>query len=212
MITVPVQLTSFPTGGTISNTASAVADGLAAVNDSGTVTVTTVDLGITKEPSVPTVNLNQDFNWNIVVFKNGTADAPSTTLSDTLPAGMILTGTPTTDQGTCTGVANDTSFTCNLGTVVHRAVSGTADANDAVITVPVRVTVTPAGGTTTNTATATAPGFGSPSDPGTVTIVAPTNLASVSGKVHERGDLNSTFRWLDSRNFQKRSVGRHCYY
>ncbi len=191
-ITVPVKLTTPPSGGTSTNTAIVEAPTFGSSSASGTVSLSTVNLGITKAPSVTTINVNQDFNWNIVVFKNGPADAPSTTLTDTLPTGMVLTGTPTTDQGTCTGVANDTSFTCNLGTVVHRTVSGTADANDAVISVPVRVTVTPSGGTTTNIATATAPNFGNVSDSGTVTVQAPSNLASVSGKVHDRGNPNNT--------------------
>ena len=191
-ITVPVKLTTFPTGGTTTNTASANSPSFGTVSDSGTVNVTNVALGITKAPSVATVNLNQPFNWNIVVFKNGPADVPATSLTDTLPAGMVLTGTPTTDQGSCTNLST-TAFTCNLGTVIHRAVSGTADTNDVAITVPVQITVMPAGGVTTNTATASATGFGVVSDSGTVNVIAPSTLSSVSGQVHDRGDLNSTY-------------------
>ena len=107
---------------------------------------------VSKTPSAATVNLNQPFNFVIRVRNNGPNEADDVVVSDTLPAGMQLTGAPvaTVNSGTivpavpaaCTGVAGGSALTCNLGTVNLAAVVD--------ISVPVRVVS--AGGVFNNTA------------------------------------------------------------
>lgn len=151
-----------------------------------------VDLGVTKTASQASVNLNEPFDWDLVVFNNGPGDSADSMLSDTLPSGMELTAAPTTSQGTCTGSAGATSFTCTLGTVVARATSGIADASDVSITVPVRVTAYPGGGTISNTASVTTFGVDSNSsnnsDTDTVTVVK----SSLAGVVYEDNNDNGS--------------------
>ena len=111
-----------------------------------------VDLGVSKTSASP-VSLREPFDWTIVVANSGPGDSDVSDLTDTLPTGMELTATPTPDQGSCTGVAGDTSFSCSLGTINNGA--------NVTVTVPVRVTIFPAGGTLTNTACATSFGVDS---------------------------------------------------
>ncbi|NOT15130.1 MAG: DUF11 domain-containing protein [Methylotenera sp.] len=129
----------------------------------GTTVRTKVDLEVTSKVATPaTVNLRDNFSYTIRVtnkFGLGLAEAASTVVSDTLPAGMELTGTPSITipggspavitSSTCTGTAGSTSFTCNLGQF-----SGNLAADAFVdITVPVQVVaVTSNPQTLTNTA------------------------------------------------------------
>jgi uncharacterized repeat protein (TIGR01451 family) len=98
---------------------------------------TRTDIGVTsKVPSQPFVSLEENFTFDITVAVGtgpGLAEADDVVVTDTLPAGMILTGTPTTafPGGVCTGAFGATSFSCDLGTVP----AGTS----LVITVPVEV-------------------------------------------------------------------------
>jgi uncharacterized repeat protein (TIGR01451 family)/fimbrial isopeptide formation D2 family protein len=94
-----------------------------------------------KVASADPVNVRDDFDFVITVRNNpgaGRAEADDVTVSDTLPAGMQLTGTPTVivtagtaTASTCTGAAGATSFTCDLGTFSLGTV--------AAITVPVEI-------------------------------------------------------------------------
>jgi uncharacterized repeat protein (TIGR01451 family) len=97
------------------------------------------DLEVTsKTASADPVNVNEPFNWTIVVTNNGPGDSIDPRLTDNLPANMELTGTPTYSKtspvgtGNCTGAAGATSFTCDFGAFNNAAT--------ATITVPVRVT------------------------------------------------------------------------
>jgi uncharacterized repeat protein (TIGR01451 family) len=123
---------------------------------------TRADVQVVSKDAVPgTVNLREPFDFVIVVRNNtglGRAEADDVVVTDTLPAGMVLTGTPlavitagSASDTTCTGVAGATSFTCSLGTLS----GGTSGVGGTVrITVPVIVTTiatNPA--TLTNTAT-----------------------------------------------------------
>ncbi|KPQ13824.1 MAG: conserved repeat domain [Rhodobacteraceae bacterium HLUCCO18] len=115
---------------------------------------TRTDIGLpSKTPSLGTVFVEQNFTFDVTVAVGtgpGLAEADDVVVSDTLPAGMLLTGNPTTafPGGVCTGAAGDTSFTCDLGTI---------NAGDTVtIQVPVEViAVTSEPQTFTNTATVT---------------------------------------------------------
>jgi uncharacterized repeat protein (TIGR01451 family) len=104
---------------------------------------------VSKTPSLSPVNLNQPFVWTIVGRNNGPGSSTNSRLTDTLPSGMELTGTPTytlstAATGNCTGVAGGNSVTCVFGDL---AINDTA-----TVTVPVRLTAYPSGGTSTNTA------------------------------------------------------------
>ncbi len=111
-----------------------------------------VDLEVvSKIPSADPVDLREPFTYAINITNNGPSDSGGingvhiddtndSRVTDTLPSGMELTGTPTilplqSDQGannrTCTGVAGDTSFSCDLRTI-------NAGSN-LTVTVPVRI-------------------------------------------------------------------------
>jgi uncharacterized repeat protein (TIGR01451 family) len=143
-----------------------------------------VDLAVTKDPSIATVDLNQPFDWDIVVSNNGPGDSAISDLTDSLPAGSELTAVPVPAQGSCTGVAGDTSFTCSLGTINNGA--------SVTITVPVRVTVFPAAGTLTNTATVSSFGVDdipvNDSDDGTVTVRRSSISGNVFNDINDDGD------------------------
>mgnify|MGYP000144404910 CR=1 FL=1 len=165
-------------------------DTVATNNDEGETTSVRVrvDLAVTKDPSKPTVSLNEPFNWDIVVSNNGPGDSANSALADTLPTGMELTGTPIPSQGTCTGGAGDTSFNCSLQTI--------ADGANATVTVPVVITAYPSGGTTSNTASVTTFGVDSDdsndSDTGTVNVVLSTIAGTVFNDINDNGSINGS--------------------
>ena len=86
--------------------------------------------------------MDQPFTFTITLLNRqdgALTEAENTQLTDTLPAGMVLTGAPTASfatgtasQNSCTGAAGGTSFLCNFGTV--------ASGGLITITVPVRIT------------------------------------------------------------------------
>jgi len=142
-----------------------------APNNSTTETTTLrtkTDIEVTsKVPSVPTVDLNENFTFLVTVHVNtgaGLAEADDVVFSDFLPSGMVLTGAPTVlvtagtaSSTTCTGISGDTSFTCDLGTVSS---NGTVE-----ITVPVEVIAVDAAlDTLTNNATVSTSSYESPGD------------------------------------------------
>ena len=95
------------------------------------VAVTCAVPSIAGNPVVGPVNLRQPFDLKLTVDNNGPGDSQETTLTQTLPTGIVLTGTPSPDSGSCTGTVGGTSFSCALG------VTGIPGTN--VVTVPVRV-------------------------------------------------------------------------
>lgn len=141
---------------------------------------------VSKTPSVNPVNLREDFSFVVRVRNNtgpGLAEADNVVVSDTLPTGMELTGTPTvsviagsTTSATCTGIAGATSFTCNLGTV--------SSGGEVNIVVPVQVvSVSALPQTFTNTASVVTSSFDTVptnnSNSGSVTV----NSSSLAGRV-----------------------------
>ena len=107
------------------------------------------DLSITKTPSINPVQLRQPFDWIIEVTNNGPGDSQQTTLTDTLPSGMVFNGTatwssdnnsPTSGQGSLSGQ----TLSCNFGLL--------ESGKKVTLTVPVKVTLWAAN--YTNTATA----------------------------------------------------------
>ncbi len=102
-------------------------------------------MAVTSKTATPaTVSVNEPFNWTIVVKNNGPGKAINATFKDTLPAGMVLTGAPTTPYAgaTCSDETS-TPIQCTLGDMPK--------SDTATITVPVKIT-SYNGATATNTA------------------------------------------------------------
>jgi len=182
--------------GVDTNTASVVSDeslagfdaNLANNSVSETTTVRTkADMQVVNKIAAPNpVNLRDNFNFVIKVRNNpgvGLAEADNVVVSDSLPAGMVLTGTPTValvagtvTATTCGGTAGSTSFTCSLGTV--------SSGGEVDITVPVEVVSVMANPQTmTNTATVLSSSLdvngGNNYNSGGVTV----NASSIAGRV-----------------------------
>ncbi|MFA9229627.1 MAG: beta strand repeat-containing protein [Microgenomates group bacterium] len=128
--------------------------------DAETTTVRTrADLEVVSKVAAPNpIDLRESFEYTILVRNNTgglLAEADNAVLTDTLPAGMELTGQPTASvvtgsisTNTCTGAAGSTSFTCDFGTF--------SSGGSVNVTVPVRVTdVTSLPQNYTNTASIT---------------------------------------------------------
>ena len=159
-------------------------------NDSTSETTTIrtrADVQVVSKVATPaTVNLRDVFSY-VVRVRNNTgallAEADTVVVSDTLPSGMILAGTPTVaivsgsaSSTTCTGVFGAGSFGCALGTLSS---GGTVD-----ITVPVEViAVTSRPQTFRNTASVTTTSLdvnaGNNSNFGDVAV----SSSSVAGKI-----------------------------
>ena len=107
---------------------------------------TNADMQVVSKAATPgTVNLRDTFSYALVVRNNTgvvagrvLAEADEVFVSDTLPAGMILTGAPTiqlnsgtTTLSTCTGTSGSISFRCSLGSV--------SSGGQVTITVPVKI-------------------------------------------------------------------------
>ena len=111
-----------------------------------------VDLTIAKTPSISPVQMRQPFDWTITLTNTGPGNSDTTTLTDTLPAGMAFFGaapsfttTGVVKTGTC-GVSGQV-MTCNIST----SSANPLNLNEvATITVPVRMTAYPSGGTAQN--------------------------------------------------------------
>ena len=102
------------------------------------------DIAVTKTGPAGPVEIYEHFNLTITVTNYGPGIAPNASLTDTLPAGMVLTGTPTAvsdwgDPVSCNGNAGDTAFTCVLGHVDYDT-THTPQQETITITVPVMVT------------------------------------------------------------------------
>ena len=96
---------------------------------------------VSKTPSRSPVALFEPFSFEIKVRNNigpGLSEADTVVLSDALPAGMKLVGSPaavvtvgTTTLNACTGSVGDASFACSFGTMSSGA--------ELTVTVPVQV-------------------------------------------------------------------------
>ena len=148
---------------------------------------TRADVEVVSKTAVPgTVDLRDPFVFEIVVRNNtgtGLAEADEVVVTDSLPAGIELTGPPiaivtagTATSTVCTGGAGATSFSCNLGTLS----SGGA----VLISVPVRVIeVTTTGQVFTNTATVATISFDANSDNNSNSGPVTINASSIAGTV-----------------------------
>ncbi len=146
---------------------------------------------------IASVSSTQAFDWLVEVTNHGPQAAETTTFSDTLPAGLVLAGTPgftvtggsfTPAAPACTGAVGGSAVSCSIASM---PAGGTA-----VVRIPVRFSGSPANGTVfTNTASIVTTGSGDThggADPsggnnfgsGSVT----TQTSRVSGRVYH--DLN----------------------
>ncbi len=153
-----------------------------------------------KVPSVDPANLREDFTYTVTVRNNpgpGLAEADDVEVTDTLPAGMELTGTPTVavldgsaSQTTCSGAAGATDFTCTLGSVATNTLPE--------ITVPVQIVeVTSYPQTFTNTATVTTSSLDVvPGQPASNDMTI--NSSSLSGRLFRDFNDNGTADPVDT--------------
>ena len=146
-----------------------------------------------------TVAVGQSFDWLVQLRNNGPDSAETTSFTDTLPAGLVLTGPPvftvtggafTPAAPTCTGAAGGQSVSC---AITSMPANGTA-----TVRIPVRTTVgsNPANGTQfTNRAHLVTTGSGDTNggpepdagnnfNEGSITVQS----SALSGRVYE--DLN----------------------
>ncbi|WP_298231403.1 S-layer family protein, partial [uncultured Azohydromonas sp.] len=100
-------------------------------------------------PVISTTMATQGFDWLVQLRNNGPSDAETTTFSDTLPDGMVLTGAPTftVTNGSftpaapsCTGAAGGKAVSCALAVMPANAT--------ATVRIPVKMSSAPAVGTT----------------------------------------------------------------
>ena len=135
------------------------------------------------------ISLREPFNMQLTVSNNGPGHSQVTTLNQSLPSGMVLTGTPSpASGGSCTGASGGTSYSCALGTVNNGASN--------VVTIPVRFASFPSGGTYTTSASVTTNEVDTNSGNNScATATATVSRASIAGYVYEDdnddGDLDS---------------------
>ena len=131
------------------------------VEDEKTTVRVLTDPQIVKTVSKPTVEVGENFTYTLTVTNNGPGYSPQTDITDNLPADLVLTGTPTATQGTCTGSAGSTSFTCNVDSAdgtLHSQFGDPGGISEVNITVPVRFIAYPGAGAVINTANVTTSG------------------------------------------------------
>ena len=158
-----------------------------------TTTRQTIDLRVSKASSLATVAINQPFTWTVTVINNGPGASLQTDLTDTLPAGAVLTGPVSFTRsapalpagGSCTVAASVIS--CALGQI--------NGGGQAVITVPVRFTSLPADGSAPLPNSAKVDndpnktgGFDFPGDNNIATSQVAVTRASLSGTVFQDRD------------------------
>ncbi len=156
-----------------------------AIAENTTIRTLTDLRAVSKTATPAAVSLEDNFVYTLVVNVGPSRqEADGVVVTDTLPAGMFLTGTPTVavDPGgaasgtTCGGAAGATSFTCALGTV---------DADTTLrIDVPVEVRVRPTSGTITNTFTVTTTSEDSNATDNAASGAVVVDVSSIAGQVY----------------------------
>jgi uncharacterized repeat protein (TIGR01451 family) len=72
-------------------------------------------LSLTKTANVSTVTAGDSFNWTLVAQNAGPGDATHAVVTDPVPNGLTINGTPSTTQGSCS--VSGQNVTCSLGTL-----------------------------------------------------------------------------------------------
>ena len=114
------------------------------------------DPSIVKKVSKSIVEVGEEFSYTLYIKNYGPGYSPSTNVRDNLPDGMVLVSTPVTTQGSCSGEAGDTSFSCNVdegdGTL-HSKYESDSENDEANITVTVKFIEYPYSGESNTTVT-----------------------------------------------------------
>ncbi len=148
IVTVTVTATVAPDAdGVLENTAAVVSPTADPDTDDrgGAVAVPVVaraDLHLTKQASDATARVGDVVRYTLGAGSRGPSTAVDVVVSDDLPSGVDLVGTPETDTGSC--VVADRAVTCTLGDLVP--------GDTAVVTLTTRVTAGAEGATVTNSA------------------------------------------------------------
>jgi uncharacterized repeat protein (TIGR01451 family) len=147
----PASSLTYSNGAMVSSAETVAGLDSLTLNNSVTETTTVLpktDLYVTKAVSKPTVDLNEPFTYTLTVGNKGTSDAIGIRVSDTLPAGFVMTGAVsvahgvnvtslTTNNCTAPAVGSGGALSCDLGTIPADA--GGADATKQVtISIPMR--------------------------------------------------------------------------
>lgn len=154
-----------------------------------------VDLLVTKVPSVSTIDLRQEFYWDLTVTnqqRTGLGIADDVTLVDTLPAGMELTRLPQVMAGNaiCTAAIGGRDITCRLGDMAVGAVD--------VIRLYTKITSLSAQ-SAENSATATTPSFEqNPADNTGTGSVTTVQGSGISGTLYRDFNDNQTKDSVDT--------------
>jgi uncharacterized repeat protein (TIGR01451 family) len=174
--TATVTVTVTPTApGTISNTAVVTsstpdpASGNDADTEPTTVLPAPFDLSIAKTDSADPVLPGDAFTYTIAVTNAGPADAPSVTLTDTVPSPLTVSGAATAGAGSCSVAGN--TVTCTIAPLPAGATW--------TISVSVAVPASAGPGTVTNTATVVALGD---TDATNDTASQPTTIGDPAGE------------------------------
>jgi uncharacterized repeat protein (TIGR01451 family) len=167
-VAVQLQVTNANAGSTIavSGDASAAEFDPTAGNNSASATSSAgdaADLSVTKTSDHPTANVGDTITWTVTVHNGGPQSALGTTVSDSIPAGVTITG------------ATSTVGSCTVGSTISCAVGTLTSGSDAVITVTGVVQRSAAGSPLTSSASVT----GSVFDPDTSNNVSPTSTTTV---------------------------------
>ena len=156
-------------------------------NEENTTVRTRADIEVVSKVASPgTVALEDDFIYEITVRANtgiGLDEAELVVIEDTLPSGMVLTGTPSTPYapGTCTGAFGGTSFRCAIGEV--------AAGDTFVITLPVEVLSSTADPQDfSNTAVASTASFEDDEDNNEASGIVSVVSSEISGTVYRDYD------------------------
>ena len=170
---------------------------------------TQADVFVTKSADPTSVNLREPFNFLLRVGVNpgvGLGEADGVVLTDNLPAGIILNGTPTAvaSNGTtltdaCIATVAPRNVSCALGTIFPTGTAGQITSVD--VTVPVIVeSVSSDPAVINNTATVAAPdSIERPGDTPNNTSTAPITVASssIAGNVFADFANNTDFGGSD---------------
>ncbi|WP_331714960.1 hypothetical protein, partial [Auraticoccus cholistanensis] len=119
-VRVRATLPASSTATTISTTATVTsgtpdADSTDDTSVAESAVATSADVAVTVSADPTTFTAGRSGSYLVTVRNDGPSDARLVTLRDVLPAGLVLTGDPDADQGSCT-VAGD-EVDCALGTI-----------------------------------------------------------------------------------------------
>ena len=173
---IKIHVTTTPAAcGIVKNTGTIEASNNAKVT-SNEVDVTVVcpnpSLAITKSASATTVTQGDPFDYTLVVTSTGGATATAVNVTDDIPAGLTIVGTPTTTAGTCDAPSGQ-HVSCNVGDL---AAANAANGTKSVTIVIHISTVGAPCGVVTNTGHASASNVTTvDSNPVDVTIDCPVN-------------------------------------